>query len=97
MEHTMDEQMRAMVEDGTLSEGAYKALLETLGEALKDSATSVISNDDDVSGVHLFEDHFIRTTIVTTKDYNRTECGDVLLLQNTIISVKPYRKRAREE
>ena len=32
----MDEQMRAMVEDGTLSEGAYKALLETLSEALKD-------------------------------------------------------------
>ena len=148
MEHTMDEQMRTMVEDGTLSEGAYKELLETLGEALKDngqlfevkyrhnivSATSVISNDDDVSGVHLFEDHFIRTTIVTTKeypnaykhydsyskifnnheiavhngkaimevgdmwtDYNRTECGDVLLLQNTILSAKPYRKRAREE
>ena len=32
----MDEQMRLMVEEGTLSEGAYKALLETLGKALKD-------------------------------------------------------------
>ena len=32
-------------------------------------------------------------------DYNRTKNGDVLLFQNTIISVKPVtltRKRARE-
>ena len=145
---TMDYKMHLMVQDGSLSEGAQKELAETLGKALKDremfevkykqnivSAMSVNSDDDDVDGVHLFENTSIRTTIATTKEYPhaykyhdtytsvfnqnqiavhngkpimapsdpftsyiRTNEGNVMLFQNTIISVKPVTlKRAREE
>ena len=149
MQHTMDDKMRLMVQDGTLSESAQKELAKTLGKALKDremfevkykqnivSAMSIYSDDDDVNGVHLFEDTFIHTMIATTKEhphafkyhdtytsvfnnnqiavhngkpimapsdtftnYSRTNGGNVMLFQNTIISVKSIRirKRAREE
>ena len=154
MQHTMDDKMRLMVQDGSLSEGAQKELAKTLGKALKDremfevkykqnivSAMSIYSDDDDVNGVHLFEDHFIHTMIATTKEYSypfkyhdtytsvfnnnqiavhdgkpimapsetfskgftsysRTNGGNVMLFQNTIISVKPVtltNKRARED
>ena len=148
MQHTMDDKMRLMVQDGTLSESAQKELAKTLGKALKDremfevkykqnivSAMSIYSDDDDVNGVHLFENTFIHTMIATTKEYSypfkyhdtytsvfnnnqiavhdgkpimapsetftnysRTNEGNVMLFQNTIISVKPATlKRAREE
>ena len=137
----MDDQMRQMVEDGTLTEGAYKVLLKTLTETyngqlfeVKYRHNIVSATSDDDGNVHLIQQSFIRTTIVTTREYssaykafdeyykifnnheiavhngkaimevgdvwtdqNRTESGDALLFQNTIISVKPYRKRAREE
>jgi hypothetical protein len=151
MEHKMDEQMRTMVEAGQMSEQAYKQLVETLGSGYQHeeklfivkyrhnivSAMSIISDDYETSGVHLFEDHFVCTMIATSKEcpdhswpdtyqkiFNEnqiavhngkpkmkptdswstrsrtshgTNDGNVLLFQNTILSVTPYtRKRARE-
>jgi hypothetical protein len=53
MEHMMNEQMRTMVEAGTLSEEAYKQLVETLGSGIgqlyevKYTATTVTANHMD--------------------------------------------------
>lgn len=147
----MEEQMRTMVETGTLNEETYRKLVDKLAEVkatlteeqlftvtYRNNIVSAMSinftDDDDTRGVHMFEDHYVRMMIVTSKEYrdndndhdsyskvfnakeiavhngvpimkpgstwsahNRTEDGNYLLFQNTIISVTPFtRKRTRE-